>query len=530
MFSVLVFLIVLIFSLGLLSGCGQGGGGATTTTTTATTTSTTTTTNPNLIVASRNPALNTANVLATTEPSATFNHEIDPTVRAIFVSGGMGLDSLITLGSNHTAGDTTDKSATFEFSADGKTVYFRNVTGWSELVAGAGTKTVEVITRANGIKDVNGLYLATGTVLFGYTLAPIPGATVNGSVKAYDATQGGGIRGAQVFFSNDGGATVQLVTADASGNFIANRLTTGTYSFHIEQIGWYPTEETLSVVQGSTTDATFVTTLTSWEIEQNDPHKSNLYGITSLEGEDLLSGEVVFSGDIDGSNHAMFYTPYGSLSNTPSVWTSPTAESIPSLQDGGNMGIIAASQSGFTYAGNPGGSWIRLDSVAPGFPQPMTNENIRQVFVHNETTFEAVTAAGRIIRTDNGGATYSDRSPNFIVKQGYFAENTNWYAVGDNGNAQVSTDFGVTWAPMGDLSTVAGNNETLTSVCVRISGMNAYGIATSASGAIYTSTDSVHWTKELAGLPWGLNASYSNTNGLSGALAAGNNFTVLRRQ
>lgn len=194
------------------------------------------------------------------------------------------------------------------------------------------------------------------------------------------------------------------------------------------------------------------------------------------------------------------------------------------------MGIIAASQSGFTYAGNPGGSWIRLDSVAPGFPQPMTNENIRQVFVHNETTFEAVTAAGRIIRTDNGGATYSDRSPNFIVKQGYFAENTNWYAVGDNGNAQVSTDFGVTWAPMGDLSTVAGNNETLTSVCVRISGMNAYGIATSASGAIYTSTDSVHWTKELAGLPWGLNASYSNTNGLSGALAAGNNFTVLRRQ
>ncbi|MFC1637614.1 hypothetical protein ACFL1W_01200, partial [Candidatus Margulisiibacteriota bacterium] len=349
------------------------------------------------------------------------------------------------------------------------------------------------------------------------TTTTIPSFSISGTVNF--VTTSDGIRGGVDITVTESSAVVDSTSAEAtSGTYEVSGLDAGTYTLIASKDGW--TIPTIEVVISSAdlSDQDLTAEPTSWEVLR-------VGGGEVLK--DACSMEVLqaFRGDMFaiGSGSSVLLSAEAAAPTSWSAWPSPTTEALVETREWADSWLYVIDRLATAYRNNSSG-WTSIGAF--------TNEAVAALDLGTNFTWEAVTEAGKLIRSEDQGVSYTDISPSgkFVRDVRLLdGEDDECVAVGDGG--YVGHRYSDSW-----LNRTSDITEDLTGIEIWDIGGSEKTMVVSTNGTIYVTTDTKfeHFTADLSGIPYALNGvrgmDMKHAVFPSGAVVVGNNGLIMRRK
>jgi hypothetical protein len=312
---------------------------------------------------------------------------------------------------------------------------------------------------------------------------------------------------------------VDSTTANtASGTYEVSGLDPGTYTVIASKDGWTIADIEVVVSSADKTGQNFSAEPTSWEVLRVGGGQI-LKSVCSIEALAAYRGEMFAV----GSGSSVLLSAEASTPTSWSTWPSPTPEALIDTREWANNWLYVVDRLAAAYRNN-GGGWIPIGTF--------TNEAIVALDIGTNSTWEVVTETGKLVRTEDQGASYTDISPSGkFVRNVHLLDNEldTRVAVG-NGGYVGRRHSGGSW-----VTCISDITEDLTGIEIWDIGSEKTMVV-SSNGSIYVTTDSKfqHFTVDLSGVPYSLNSvrgtDFKHAVFPIGALVVGDNGLIMIRK
>lgn len=373
------------------------------------------------------------------------------------------------------------------------------------------TTTTSSTTTTGGPTTTTSTSTTTTTTLF----------SISGKIGF--ATTSDGIKGGVELYLTASPTVIATTTANATdGTYSFTGLEPGTYTVVASKAGWTISDES-STISSANVTRNLAAYPTSWEVLRVGGGES-LKDICSSESVSAFAGTLFAVG---GSSSVMLTAEASDPTNWMST-SSPTTDALVEIYDGpGGNNLIIYSYAAGLYTNN-GGGWV--------FVATATSESVVAMDQATSRTAEAVTATGKLLRTEDQLVTLIDISPaGAFVRDVRILDNDEdkCVAVGNSGvvGDRYDSGSGSTWH-----NRTSDITEDLTGIEVWGSSGSEKTMVVSSGGNIYVTEDTKfeHFTVDLGGVPYSLNGvrgtDMKHAVFPSGAVVVGDNGLILRRR